>query len=61
MKKSASEIVNSNKNCAGVIISGVGHGVPLSKPDLFNRIIEKWINSGIVRGYRINKKTSIIF
>ena len=46
MKKSASEIVNSNENCTGVIISGIGHGVPLSKPDLFNQIIEKWINGG---------------
>jgi len=44
MKKSASEIVNCNENCTGVIISGIGHGVPLSKPDLFNQIIEKWIN-----------------
>jgi pimeloyl-ACP methyl ester carboxylesterase len=46
MKKSASEIVNSNENCTGVIISKIGHGVPLSKPDLFNQIIEKWINGG---------------
>ncbi|MGM7637211.1 alpha/beta fold hydrolase [Bacillus sp. Hm123] len=44
MKKSASEIVNCNENCTGVIISKIGHGVPLSKPDLFNQIIEKWIN-----------------
>ena len=46
MKKSAFEIVNCNENCTGVIISGIGHGVPLSKPDLFNQIIEKWINGG---------------
>lgn len=44
MKKSASKIVNVNEKCTGVIISGVGHGVPLSKPDLFNQMIEKWIN-----------------
>lgn len=48
MKKSASEIVNCNKNCTGVIISGIGHGLPLSKPDIFNQIIEKWVNGGKV-------------
>src|SRR5699024_10488953 len=44
MKKSASELVNCNENSTGVISAGIGHGVPLSKPDLFNQIIEKWIN-----------------
>lgn|SRR5699024_1244457 len=44
MKKSASEIIHCNEKCTGVIISKIGHGVPLAKPDLFNKIIEKWIN-----------------
>jgi len=46
MKSSAIDIVNCNKNCTGIIISGIGHGVPLAKPDFFNQTIEKWINDG---------------
>lgn len=45
MKKSAMTLVNSNPNCTGIIISGVGHGASLAKPDLFNLIIEKWLNN----------------
>src|SRR5699024_7772565 len=43
MKKSAMDIVNMNSNCTGVMISAIGHGVSLAAPDLFNRLIEKWI------------------
>lgn len=45
MKKSAIEIVNNNQNCTGMIISKIGHGLPLAKPKLFNNIIEKWIKN----------------
>lgn len=45
MRKSALELVNSNENCTGVIISGIGHGAPLAKPDLFNQMINKWMNN----------------
>ncbi|GGB46022.1 hypothetical protein GCM10011409_24470 [Lentibacillus populi] len=50
MEKSAVDIVNNNPNCTGVVISGVGHGVPLAEPDLFNQIIEKWIYDVITAG-----------
>lgn len=45
MKKSAMEIVNMNSNCTGVMISAIGHGVSLAAPDLFNRLIEKWLSN----------------
>lgn len=48
MKKSVSKILNNNNNCTGVIIPNSGHGAPLSNPDLFNQIIEEWINSSTV-------------
>lgn len=44
MKKSVSDLVKSNENCKGVMIAGLGHGLPLAKPHLCRQIIEKWIN-----------------
>lgn len=44
MKKSAIDLVKTNSNCKGVILSKVGHGVSLAKPDFFNQMIEGWIN-----------------
>lgn len=44
MKKSALDLVNHNQNCTYIIISEVGHGAPLAQPDLFNQIMEKWMN-----------------
>lgn len=48
MKKSAMDIVKNNPNCKGVIISNIGHGVPMANPTFFNQIIEAWINEGKV-------------
>lgn len=48
MKKSAVEIINCNENCTAVMISGTGHGVPMSKPILFNQMIEEWIQNDTV-------------
>jgi len=48
MKKSAMDIVKNNPNCKGVIISNIGHGVPLANPTFFNRMIKAWINEGKV-------------
>lgn len=44
MKQSAFEIMESNKNCSGIIIGDAGHSTPMSNPRLFNRLIEKWIS-----------------
>ncbi|HEY2495256.1 MAG TPA: alpha/beta hydrolase [Paenibacillus sp.] len=44
MKKSAILIAKSNNNCRGYILPKVGHGVSLASPDLFNKIVEAWIN-----------------
>ncbi|NLB52099.1 MAG: alpha/beta hydrolase [Syntrophomonadaceae bacterium] len=46
MKKSAKDLINSNSNCTGVIIPGVGHGISLAMPDFFNNMTEKWIQNG---------------
>lgn len=48
MKKSSIDIVESNPNCKGVIISNFGHGIPLAKPDFFNHMIEAWIYEGSI-------------
>jgi pimeloyl-ACP methyl ester carboxylesterase len=48
MKKSAIDIVKNNPNCKGVIISNIGHGIPLAKPDFFNQMIEAWIYEGSI-------------
>lgn len=49
MKKSAIELVSHNSNCKGIIISNIGHGFPLAKPELFNQILESWIEEGVIR------------
>lgn len=43
MKKSVTEIIQSNPNCTGIIISNIGHGIPLANPNLFNTLIENWL------------------
>lgn len=48
MRRSAMDIVKNNPNCKGVIISDMGHGVPLANPAFFNQMIEAWINEGSV-------------
>lgn len=48
MKKSAMDIVKSNPNCKGVILSNVGHGISLANPTYFNRMIEAWIQESNV-------------
>lgn len=44
MRKSLVDIVKNNPNCKGVIIPGVGHGVSLAQPELFNMIVDAWIH-----------------
>ncbi|MEH7523139.1 alpha/beta hydrolase [Bacillus sp. JJ1503] len=46
MKISAIDLVKNNPNCKGVILSKIGHGVSLAKPDLFNQMVEAWVNEG---------------
>src|SRR5699024_10406987 len=43
MQQSAIGLVNSNPNCTGVKITGIGHGIPLANPELFHQIIENWM------------------
>lgn len=46
MKKSAKDIVKSNANCTELVIPAIGHGIPLAKPDMFNGLVEDWVNKG---------------
>lgn len=48
MKKSAYEIVTSNANCLGITIPKVGHGISLANPDLFNHIVDMWLQQGVL-------------
>ncbi|KAA8746367.1 alpha/beta fold hydrolase [Paenibacillus polymyxa] len=44
MKKSVLDILDKTINCKGIIIPSVGHGVSLAQPELFNKIVDAWIN-----------------
>lgn len=44
MKHSAEDLVAANPHCVGVIIPGVGHGVSLARPELFNGLVEAWMH-----------------
>ncbi|MCR8844755.1 alpha/beta hydrolase [Paenibacillus sp. SC116] len=43
MKDSMIEIINSNPKCRGFVFPKMGHGVSLAEPELFNHVVEKWI------------------
>jgi pimeloyl-ACP methyl ester carboxylesterase len=55
MKNSMAEIIRSNPNCKGVIISKVGHGFSLAIPTLFNNMLGNWIE----RHATVNKVNEI--
>lgn len=44
MKQSAKDLIESHLNSTGVLIPKIGHGAPMAKPDLFNRMVERWVN-----------------
>lgn len=44
MHKSANDLVMNNHRCQGVIFAGIGHGMPLSHPDLFNQWTARWLS-----------------
>lgn len=45
MKKSAIDIGNCHSNSKVIMISNIGHGLPLAAPDLFNRMVENWLST----------------
>ncbi len=45
MIKSAKDIVSANTNCTGIIMPNIGHGISFINPNLFNQIIETWIQN----------------
>lgn len=48
MRESARDIVKANQHSKGVFISDIGHGVSMAMPDLFNQMVDTWINEGEV-------------
>ncbi|NQX44615.1 alpha/beta hydrolase [Paenibacillus tritici] len=44
MKQSAQDLVDASSHCIGVMIPGVGHGVSLARPELFNGLVDAWIH-----------------
>lgn len=45
IKKSFTDILQSNDMCVGAVIPGVGHGIPLFDTNYFNKLIENWIET----------------
>lgn len=45
IKKSITNILESNEQCLGVVIPGVGHGIPLHNSKYFNELVEDWIEN----------------
>ena len=45
MVKSAKDMLSSNKYCKGYLVPGIGHGVSLADPQLFNKIAKAWIEN----------------
>lgn len=50
MKQSARDLVAANPRCMGVVIPLIGHGLSLAKPELFNKLVEAWIQGGELPG-----------
>ncbi|WP_340025245.1 alpha/beta hydrolase [Paenibacillus sp. FSL K6-1096] len=50
MKQSARDLVAANPRSTGVVIPRIGHGVPLAKPELFNELVEAWMQGGELPG-----------
>ena len=48
MIKSAHDMLQSNNYCKGYSAPGIGHGVSLADPQLFNELIKAWIENGIL-------------
>ncbi len=45
IKKSLTDILESNGRCSAIVIPNVGHGIPLHNPKYFNELVENWIEN----------------
>ncbi|MBE1554190.1 alpha/beta fold hydrolase [Sporosarcina limicola] len=43
MKKSAAMMAHGNANCESLIVQKVGHGFSVAQPELFNQVVEAWM------------------
>lgn len=48
IKDSMKEMTHSNPNVQGIIFPKIGHSAPLSAPDLFNRLLEEWMENNTI-------------
>lgn len=48
MKDSARDIISLHTHALGIRIPDIGHGLPLAKPQEFNRLLNDWLRSGEV-------------
>lgn len=44
MKQSARQLVAANHSAEGLYLPKVGHGAPLATPELFNEVLERWLD-----------------
>ncbi|SES25399.1 Pimeloyl-ACP methyl ester carboxylesterase [Gracilibacillus ureilyticus] len=52
MKKSAQDLVAANKNCTGIVLKHIGHGVSLANPEVFHQIVESWLEKNELSGVK---------
>jgi len=45
IKRSLADILENNEKCSGIVIPGVGHGIPLHSPKYFNQLLKNWIEN----------------
>ncbi|MCG7342621.1 alpha/beta hydrolase [Sporosarcina sp. ACRSL] len=43
VKKSVQRIVDGNDRCEALFVPNIGHGFPVAQPDLFNKVLQDWI------------------
>ncbi|GIO90465.1 MULTISPECIES: alpha/beta fold hydrolase [Paenibacillus] len=48
MRKSAEDLVGHSDRAVGVVFPGIGHGIPLANPELFNHVVDGWLGTGAV-------------
>ena len=48
LKKSAEDLEKLCVHADRIVFPGIGHGIPLADPGLFNRVVDHWLVTGTV-------------
>ncbi|KOP68559.1 alpha/beta hydrolase [Bacillus sp. FJAT-18019] len=48
LKKSAEDLEELCVHADRIVFPGIGHGIPLADPGLFNRVVDHWLDTGTV-------------